>query len=131
MTDNEPRLIDVMPQLMKAAHVALSDPHGAGMEWTRAVAAGNVHYVRGNGKRIDAKNAIVLGHSLRGKARNSFVIDTSATGTAIRARDSVVVSSRPRRVRAHGNTRVLKHEAPKRVGKKKAPKRIGKKKAPK
>lgn len=119
--NNEPRLIDVMPQLMKAAHVALSDPHGAGMEWTRAVAAGNVHYVAGKGQRIRAKNSIVLGHSLRGTARNSFVIDTSATGTAIRARDSVVVSSRPRRVRASGSTRVVKQEPPKRIGKKKAP----------
>lgn len=97
---------DAFEPLCCVAEEVLKDPHGIGMEFTRAVAAGRSQYIAQPGARIDVHNGIVIGHGLRGVARaGSFVIDLSGGRGMIDAQDSVVVGTNVR-VLSRGNVRV-------------------------
>lgn len=94
---------DVVDQLGHAASVALLDRDGAGRDWVRAAATGNVRYYAQPGARIDADGQIAVGTNLQGRVRNSLVV--SLSGGCLDATDSVVVGNSVR-VLARGRTHV-------------------------
>lgn len=102
-------LSDVIDPLSAVADEVLGDPHGRGMQYARAVAAGRMLVLEQPGATIDVDNTLVLGRNLQGRARNgSFVVDVGGprrSGT-LDVEDSVVVGNHVR-VLSRGHTAVI------------------------
>lgn len=97
-------LNDVIDPLCALAHVALSDPYGFGITWSRAVADRKVIFCPNGHTDVSGSGQIVVGKNLRGHVSNSFVVDMG--NGCITATNSVVAGNSVR-VRAHGITHVI------------------------
>lgn len=104
---------DVIDPLSAVADEVLGDPHGRGMQYARAVAAGRMLVIEQPGATIDVENTLVLGRNLQGRARKgSFVVDVGGPRRSgvLDAEDSVVVGNHAR-VLSRGHTAVIGQSA--------------------